>query len=333
MKELTDYWVNDFNWRKVEAEVNAYPNFIAPIKGYKIHFIHVKGKGAVSVPLILSHGWPGSFLEFMKLIPMLTEPTDFSFDVVIPSLLGFGLSQKPIAPGCNVHFMADIWVELIAQLGYSTFIAQGGDFGAGICTALGLRHADHLLGLHLNYIPGSYRTYTPEDQLTEQEKTFLKQANCWYEKEGGYAHQQRTKPLTLAYGLSDSPVGLCAWLAEKMICWAATPNALTKEEILANVTLYWLTETIYSSTRLYNESSKVPFHFTEADFVKVPVGIAHFPYEEPFPPRRYIERGYNIVHWAEMPAGGHFAALEQPSLLAEDLLHFGAQLIGDNNSM
>ena len=328
MRALVDYWVHDFDWRKVEAAVNTYPNFIAEVKGYKIHFIHVKGKGKTSVPVIISHGWPGSFLELIKLIPLLTEPQDVSFDVVIPSLLGFGLSQKPVTPGCHTRFMADVWVELMKQLGYERFVAQGGDFGAGISTALGLWHADHLLGIHLNYIPGSYSAYVRENEsLTEEETEFLRKSDDWYEIEGGYAHQQRTKPLTLAFGLNDSPVGLCAWIAEKMIAWADKASVVTKDDILANVTLYWITETIYSSMRLYNENSKVPFHFTEDDFVKVPVGIAHFPFEEPFPPRRYIERGYNVVHWTEMPAGGHFAALEQPVLLAEDLLQFGAKLI------
>lgn len=233
--------------------------------------------------------------------------------------------------GCNVHFMADVWVELMKQLGYEKFMAQGGDFGAGISTALGLRHAEHLLGIHLNYIPGSYRANVPKGGLTGEEVDFLKQSDNWYECEGGYAHQQRTKPLTLAYGLNDSPVGLCAWIAEKLIAWAGKESVMTKDDILADVTLYWVTETIYSSMQLYQENSKVPFYFNEKDFVKVPVGIAHFPYEDPFPPRRYIERGYNIVHWTEMPAGGHFAAWEQPDLLAKDLLLFGVKLLRDNN--
>lgn len=330
MQELAHYWTTDFDWRKVEAEVNTYPNFTTEINGYKIHFLHIKGKGKITVPVIISHGWPGSFLELMKLIPLLTENREFSFDVVIPSLLGFGFSQKVTTPGCNVYVMADLWAALMKQLGYEKFIAQGGDFGAGISTALGLLHTERLLGIHLNYIPGSYRIYNLEDKNpTEEELTFLDKADEWYNQEGGYAHQQRTKPLTLAYGLTDSPIGLCAWIAEKMITWADNKgNVFTKDELLANVTLYWVTETLHSSIRLYNENSKRPFIFTEKEFIKVPVGIAHFPLEEPFPPRRYIERGYNIIHWTEMPAGGHFAALEQPQLLANDLFDFARKIMG-----
>ena len=327
MKELAGYWLTTFDWRKIEDEINAYPNFMAEIDGHKVHFLHIKGEGKKNVPLIMTHGWPGSFLEMMKLIPLLTGGSGLTANLVVPSMMGFGFSEKMTTPGCNVRLMAGLWKKLMSELGYETFGAQGGDFGAGVGTALALQYPESIIGLHLNYIPGSYKPFMPEgERLTPEEMQSEKDIEEWYHREGAYSHQQRTKPLTLAYGLNDSPVGLCAWIVEKMYGWADCrgniENVFTKDELLANVTLYWLTGTIHSSTRLYHENSKVPFHFTKKDFINVPVGIARFPLEEPFPPRRYIERGYNIQHWTTMPAGGHFAAMEQPKLLADDIKVF-----------
>lgn len=327
MKELTDYWLNEFDWRKTENEINSYPNFMAEIDGYQIHFLHIRGSGRRSVPLIAMHGWPGSFLEMMKLIPSLTNGDGLTFDLVIPSLMGYGFSQKANEPGCNIHFMADLFCKLMKELGYEKFGAHGGDFGSGIGTALALKYQQHVVGLHLNNIEGYCIPYLPEGEtLTPEEIQFEKDAYEWYEKEGGYSHQQGTKPLTLAYGLNDSPIGLCAWIVEKFHGWSDCSgnieSVFTKDELLSNVTLYWVTGTIHSSIRLYGESRKAPLHFKRDDFVRVPVGIAHFPLEDPFPPRKYIERSYNVRHWAEMPAGGHFAAIEQPELLAKDVRDF-----------
>lgn len=327
MKAVAAYWQTDFDWRKVEDQINSYPNFTANLSGYRVHFLHIKGNGKKSVPLIISHGWPGSFLEMIKLIPLLTTNPEFSFDLVIPSLLGFGFSERIHKPGCNLWLMADLWNSLMGELGYDRYGAQGGDFGAGVSTALALKFPQRLTGLHLNYIPGSYQPYIPENEsLTPEEIQVQKSAEDWFQREGGYAHQQRTKPLSLAYGLNDSPVGLCAWILEKFGGWADCAgdpeNVFTRDELLANVTLYWITETIHSSIRLYNENSKVPLRFGKEDFVKVPVGIARFPLEDPFPSRNYIERGYNVQHWSEMPAGGHFAAMEKPELLAQDIISF-----------
>jgi pimeloyl-ACP methyl ester carboxylesterase len=326
-KELTNHWLNEFDWREIENEINSYPNYIADINGYKIHFIHIKGIGKKSVPLVISHGWPGSFLEMMKLIPLLTTDPEFSFDLVIPSLPGFGFSGRINKPGCNLWFMASLWHRLMKELGYGKFGAQGGDFGAGVSTALALKFPQDLTGLHLNYIPGSYLPYLNEkESLTNEEIQFRKSADDWFQREGAYAHQHRTKPLSLAYGLNDSPVGLCAWLLEKFCSWSDckgnVENVFTKNELLANTTLYWVTGTIHSSIRLYNENIEAPLHFSKEDFVSAPVGIARFPREEPFPPRSYIERGYQVRHWSEMPAGGHFAAMEQPRLLADDIIKF-----------
>lgn len=331
IRELADYWLHNFDWRKVEDEINQYPNYIAEIDGTKIHFLHVKGKGKKSVPLIITHGWPGSFLEMNKLIIPLTTNPEFSFDLIIPSIPGFGFSQKINVPGCNLWFIGDLWSKLIKKLGYEKVVAQGGDFGAGITTALALKHPEDVLGLHLNYIPGSYFPFLSKtEKLTEQEILFQKNAEDWYATEGAYSHQHRTKPLTLAYALNDSPVGLCAWIVEKYYGWSDCngniESVFTKDELLSNVSLYWHTETIHSSIRLYNENSQVPLHFSKNDFVHTPVGIARFHKEEPFPPRKFIERGYNIQHWTDIPKGGHFAAMEQPVLLANDIIQFAKTL-------
>ncbi|MEO8149463.1 MAG: epoxide hydrolase family protein [Bacteroidia bacterium] len=337
MRELADYWLNKFDWRKVEDKINSYPNFIADIENYKIHFLHIKGKGKISVPLIITHGWPGSFLEMTKLIPLLASDTELSFDLIIPSIPGFGFSQKINTPGCNLWFIAGLWSKLIKELGYEKVLAQGGDFGAAISTALALKHPENILGLHLNYIPGSYFPFLPDgEKFTEEEIEFQKSADDWYKTEGAYSHQHRTKPLTLAYGLNDSPIGLCAWIIEKFYGWSDCngniENNFTKDELLSNISLYWITETIHSSIRLYNENSKVPLHFSKNDFINIPVGIARFHKEEPFPPRKFIERGYNIIHWTDINKGGHFAAMEQPGLLAHDIIKFTEKVLNSLNS-
>ena len=331
MKKLTQYWQHSFDWRKVEREINAYPNFMADIDGHQIHFMHIKGKGKRSVPLIITHGWPGSFLEMMKLIPLLTENADFSFDLVIPSIPGFGFSGKPNEAGCNSAFVADLWHQLMTTLGYNRYGAQGGDIGSGISTWLSLKYPSHLIGLHLNYISGSYKPYLKEgEQLTEEVIAFQQTGAEWSAREGAYAHLHATKPLTAAYGLNDSPVGLCTWIIEKFNSWSDNggdiENVFTKDELLANVTLYWITQTIHSSMRMYNENSKNPMVFGQNDYISVPLAFAEFPKELPTPPRSYIEKGFNVRHWTSMPAGGHFAAVEQPDLLSKDLLYFFSEL-------
>ncbi len=327
IKELTDYWLNKFDWRKVENEINGYPNFLADIDGHKIHFLHIKSNAKKSIPLIITHGWPGSFLEMMKLIPLLTTNSEFSFDLVIPSVIGFGFSDKITHQGCNSAFVADLWHKLMNELEYNKYGAQGGDIGSGISTWLSLKYPNNVIGLHLNYISGSYKPYIKEgEQLSEEVVSFQKTGADWSAKEGAYACMHSTKPITLAYGLNDSPVGLCAWIIEKLNGWSDNKgnveNIFTKDELLANVTLYWLTQTIHSSIRIYNENSKKPMALGEKDFIKVPVGFAKFPKELPTPPRSYIEKGLNIQHWTEMPDGGHFAAMEQPNLLAKDITDF-----------
>jgi pimeloyl-ACP methyl ester carboxylesterase len=327
MQSLADYWLHKFNWRDIEAAINSFPNYIMEIDGFEIHFLHIKSKRKNKLPLIITHGWPGSFLEMVKLIPWLADNSEQPFDLVIPSIPGFGFSQKPKSPGCNLWLIGELWYKLMIKLGYDKFIAQGGDFGASISTALAFKHPENLWGLHLNYIPGSYFPYLAKNEsFTEEEIKFEKSNENWYRDHGAYAHQHKTKPLTLSYSLNDSPVGLCAWIVEKFFEWSDcngdVENVFTKDELLANVSLYWFTKTIHSSIRLYNENSKTPLHLSKNDFINVPVGIAKFHKEEPFPHRRFIERGYNITRWTEFDKGGHFAAMEQPQLLAEDIIEF-----------
>lgn len=327
MKQLCHYWQHKFDWRKVEHEINAYPNFMANINGYDIHFLHVQGKGKSSLPLLITHGWPGSFLEMMKLIPLLTEQPQASFNLVIPSVPGFGFSEKPTASGCNSAFVANLWHGLMMELGYEQYGAQGGDIGSGISTWLALNYPQNVIGLHLNYISGSYKPYLAEtEKLSDQVLAFQNTVAEWSAREGAYAYLHATKPLTAAYGLNDSPMGLCAWIIEKFNGWSDNSgdleNVFTKDELLANVTLYWITQTIHSSMRIYNEDSKNPLAFRQGEMVKVPVAFARFPKELPTPPRSYIEKGFNIRHWTDMPRGGHFAASEQPGLLAKDIKDF-----------
>ena len=331
MKELAHYWLHTFDWRNVEKEINAYPNFITEIDGIKIHFLHIKGEGKNAIPLIITHGWPGSFLEMMKLIPLMTNDGDISFDLVIPSVPGFGFSGKSTQPGCDSAFVASLWHKLMLGLGYKNYGAQGGDIGSGISTWLALKHPENVIGLHLNFISGSYKPFLKVNEaITEEVKEFQKLTSGWLSREGAYAQQHSSKPITLAYGLNDSPIGLCAWIVEKFERWSDNNGNLesifSKDELLANVTLYWITQSIHSSIRIYNENSKRPLVFGEEDFVHVPVAFAKFPKELPTPPRSYIEKGFNIQRWTEMSGGGHFAAMEQPHLLAEDLKEFFKKL-------
>jgi pimeloyl-ACP methyl ester carboxylesterase len=332
MKELAEYWTNYFDWRKTESEINKYGNFMAIIDETRIHFLHIRGKGEKSIPLILTHGWPYSFLEMMKLIPLLTENKDMSFDLVIPSLPGYGFSQRITQPGCSVSFIAGLWHKLMTELGYDKYCVHGGDFGAGVSTALSLKYPEHVYGLHLNYIPGNYVPVMEEnEEFTKEENDYLDAEEEWYSKEGGYSLEQNTKPLTLAYGLNDSPIGLCAWIVEKMFGWSDCRgyigNVFTKDDLLSNVTLYWVTETIHSSIRLYNENSQDPLILGKDTFINTPTGIAHFQREDPFPPRKFVERGYNIQHWSEFQEGGHFPAMEKPELLADDITAFFSKII------
>lgn len=333
LKEICEYWRDGFDWKAQVDRLASFPHYRYVARGVGVHFIHQHGSGPNPIPLVLTHGWPGSFLEMLTILPMLTNPERFgadprdSFHVVVPSMPGYGFSDRPVHAGVNTFEIAGMWTELMSELGYRRFAAQGGDIGASVSTILGVRHADRVLGIHLNYIPGSYRPYLPPGtQLVSDEETFLKNAASWYDRNGAYAHLQRTHPQTAAYGLNDSPAALAAWILEKFRDWSDCGGDMfgkfTRDELLANVTLYWMTETIHSSFRLYCEGGKTPLHFPPDDRVHVPCAIAHFPKEEPFPPRAWVERGYNVQRWTEMPRGGHFAAMEEPELLAKDIRTF-----------
>ncbi len=251
---------------ELEEEINQNPNYIAEIDGVRIHFQHIKGQGKISVPLLITHGWPGSFIEMGKLIAPLTTNPEFSFDLIIPSIPGFGFSQKIQTPGCNLWFISDLWNKLIIELGYKKVLLQGGDFGAAISTSLALKHPENLLGLHLNYIPGSYFPFLSNDEkLSEEEIQSLKSAEEWYTAEGAYSHQQRTKPLTLGYGLNDSPVGSVPGLLKNFMAGAiATETSkacLQKMNYWQTLVCIGLRRRFILSVRLYNENSKVPLHF------------------------------------------------------------------------
>ncbi len=333
LRDLIAYWRDGFDWRAREAALNRFHHFLAETGGLEIHFLHARGRGPRPLPLVLTHGWPGSFAEMLEMVPLLADPGAHggdaadAFDVVVPSLPGYGFSERPAHSGWNLFRIADLWAELMEGLGYRRFVAQGGDFGAGVATALALRHPERLFGIHLNYIPGSYRPHLPDGEaLTPEEEAFLAEAEAWYRDEGGYAHVQATKPQTLGVALNDSPAGLAAWMVEKFLGWSdgggEVERRLSRDELLTHVALYWLTETMPSAIRLYREGRKRPLHFAPGEAVGVPCGIAHFPVEAPFPPRAWIERGYQVEHWTQMPAGGHFAAMEEPALLAEDIRRF-----------
>ncbi len=333
LQEICRYWKDEFDWKRQVDQLSQLHHFRFTSGTWGIHLIHERGKGLNPLPLILTHGWPGSFLEMLRILPLLTHPANHgadpadAFDVVIPSLPGFGFSDRPTERGVNTFAIADRWAQLMSELGYPHFVAQGGDFGAAVTTLLGLRHPHRVLAIHLNYIPGSYRPWMrPDESLAPKEQAFLSDATAWYENSGAYAHIQRTHPQTAAIGVNDSPAGLAAWVLEKFREWAACDGDVltrfSRDELLSNVTLYWMTQTAASSFRLYMEGRRAPLHFKEGDFVAVPTSVARFPLEAPFPPRPWVERGYNVQRWTEMPRGGHFAAAEEPELLAEEIRQF-----------
>jgi pimeloyl-ACP methyl ester carboxylesterase len=334
MRSLAEYWRNAYDWRRQEAKLNQLPQYRIAIDGLHIHFVHVRGKGPAPLPLIITHGWPGSFIEMTKLIPLLTDPAahggtaEDAFDVIVPSLPGYGFSDRPRERGMNPQKIAGLWTRLMQELGYQRFAAQGGDWGSAVSIALGLDHPERLIGIHLNYIAGRFLlggtiNQPPEDEIAA---AYLEQARAWWDAEGGYSHEQGTKPQTLSYSLNDSPVGLAAWIIEKFRTWSdcgdEVEGVFSRDELLTNVMIYWVTETAHSSARLYYESRLRPLSLSHTNYVKPPVAFAAFPKEIPLPPRQLAERGLNITRWTEMPKGGHFAAMEQPELLAGDLREF-----------
>ena len=322
-QELCGYWADVYDWRAREAALNRFPQFRTEIDGLGIHFLHVRSPHEDALPLVISHGWPGSIVEFHKVIEPLTDPTAHggdasdAFHVVAPSLPGFGFSDKPSTPGWGVQRIADAFSSLMARLGYDRYAAQGGDWGAMITSAIGWRDAEHLAGIHLN-MPLVIPAVT--DDITPQEQAALDAMTHYTTSEAGYSTQQSTRPQTLGYGLVDSPAGQAAWIVEKFYAWTDCDghpeNVLTRDELLDNVMLYWLPGTGASSGRLYWESFR-GVDFTE---IEVPVGCSIFPKEIFRTSRRWAEgRFKDLRFWSEPDKGGHFAAFEQPERFVQDL--------------
>ena len=340
IKELVEYWRSGFDWRAQEAKLNAFSHYKSPVDGLDIHFILEKGAGPAPMPLVITHGWPSTFFEMTKVIPLLADPARHggeaadAFDVVAPSLPGFGFSQAAQAPGMQVQQVADLWARLMTEnLGYARFGAQGGDIGAGVTSRLGYAHADKLIGVHLTSITRPTPYLGPGSRpLTAAEQAHSAQRERWQQSEGGYSHIQGTKPQTLSYGLNDSPAGLAAWIVEKYRTWSDcggdVERRYTKDELLTTVTLYWVTQTIGSSVRMYKENQSSVWELAAEEKVAAPAGMAMFPQEIARPPREWAERSYDVRRWSEMPRGGHFAALEEPELLAQEIREFFRPLRG-----
>ena len=332
MKALVAYWRDRYDWRKNETALNRFRQFTVPLAGIELHFIHEPGVGRSPMPLLLSHGWPGSVLEFHKIIPMLTDPARFggdpadAFTVVAPSLPGYGFSFRPNQPRFGVSEIADAFAALMADvLDYTRFGAQGGDWGAFITARLGYTHPAKLTGIHVNLLT-LRRDLRPPTDPSEEERRYLEDLGRWMREETGYQWIQGTKPQTLAYGLSDSPVGLAAWIVEKLRTWSDcggdVERRFSKDEILTNVMLYWVTGAIGSSFWPYYARYHADWPIPDGARVDVPMGYAAFPHEIVRPPRAWAERVFDVSRWTPMAAGGHFAALEEPEALAADIRAF-----------
>jgi pimeloyl-ACP methyl ester carboxylesterase len=335
IKELCGYWAAGYDWRATEARLNALPQFRTEIDGLGIHFLHVRSPHAEAMPLVITHGWPGSIVEFLKVIGPLTDPgahggdsTD-AFHVVCPSLPGYGFSDKPQQPGWGVERIAAAWTELMARLGYERYGAQGSDWGTSISACIGQRDPEHVAGIHLTppLAPPDPATF---DELTHGERAALASLEHAAEWDSGYSKEQATRPQTIGYALADSPVALCAWIVEKFWAWTDgdghPENVLTRDELLDNLMLYWLPRTGASSARLYWESiGQVNELITGSvqDVVDVPTGCSIFPKELQRPSRRWAEKRFrDIRHWKELDRGGHFAAFEQPELFVDEVRSF-----------
>lgn len=334
MKRLADHWLHRFDWRSQEARLNRLPNQIMTVDGQNIHFVHQRGNGPSPMPLVITHGWPGSFAEMEEIIPLLADPGAHggdpvdAFHVVVPSLPGYGFSPAPSGTGVSSREIAVLWRGLMAGLGYNRFGVQGGDIGAGVSIWFARLFSDSVAGIHLNYVPGSYRPQLNETTppVTADEQAHLELVSSWSAAEGAYAAVQGTKPQTLAFSLTDSPIGLAAWIAEKFRSWSDCGGDLEKvismDVLLTDILLYWFSDSLTASLRLYKENRLQPLVFVPGERIMPPLGMALFPRELPIPPRSWVERVFDVRRWTPMPVGGHFAALEQPRLLAEEIRAF-----------
>jgi microsomal epoxide hydrolase len=333
LKSLVEYWRDRYDWREHEAGINRFKQYRVRLAGIDVHYIREEGKGPEPLPLLISHGWPGSVHEFHKLIPMLTDPARFSgdaadaFTVVAPSLPGYTFSFTPSQQRFSVEQIADVFAELMTGvLGYKRFAAQGGDWGAFVTSRLGYACPQHLAGIHLNLL-GLRRDAPIPEKPTEEERLYFEQRAHWVKEETGYTWIQGTKPQTLAYALTDSPVGLAAWIVEKFHTWSDHKGDLDgyigRDAMLTNIMLYWVTGAIGSSFWPYYARMHSPWPIPDGARIQVPMGYAEFPKEILRPPRSLAEKMYaDIRRWTKMPKGGHFAALEQPELLAQEIREF-----------
>jgi pimeloyl-ACP methyl ester carboxylesterase len=337
LRRLLAYWADEFDWRARERELNAYHHYVAA-DGVRVHFVHEKARTGSGVPLILTHGWPSCFVELLPLVPLLTDPAAHgidgpAFDVVIPSLPGYGFSERPARTGVNYRVVAALWLDVMRSLGYERFGAQGGDFGAGVATYLALDHADALLGIHLT-TPEIAPYMGPETRkLSEVERSYVEQTRQWDAVERGYSAIQSTKPQTLGYALNDSPVGLAAWILEKWRSWTDSGGDLDqrfpRDFLLTMLTIYWATQSVTPSMRDYYDNRWHGVEIGPDDFVRVPTAFAGFANHfvaEGEPPREWIERLYDVRRWTPMARGGHFAPVEEPELVARDIAEFFASL-------
>lgn len=327
IERLAARWADGFDWRLTEARLNELPHYRAEVDGTQVHFLHLRAERANAPALVLTHGWPGSFLELEPIARRLSHPGDGgpAFDVVVPSLPGFAFSEQ--RPGLALpSATADLWRRLMVDvLGYERFGAHGGDLGAGVTSWLGAAHADRVVGIHLLAVGAPDLTSGPP--LSADEQAHVARGERWAAEEGAYEHQQQTRPLTLAYGLSDSPVGLLAWIVEKLRAWSDCGGDLgtrfTDDDVLTWVSLYWLSGSIAPSFRPYHDHRRAG---TARPRVERPTAVAVFPHDLEQPPREWIERSYALRRYTEMPRGGHFAAWEEPELLAADIRSFFADL-------
>jgi pimeloyl-ACP methyl ester carboxylesterase len=335
LRELCRYWADGYDWRATEQRLNRLPQFRTELDGLGIHFVHVRSPHPEALPLVITHGWPGSIVEFLKVIGPLTDPTSHggeaadAFHVVCPSLPGYGFSDKPAKPGWGVERIAGAWVRLMARLGYERYGAQGGDWGTSISASVGQRDPGHVAGIHLMppLAPPDPATF---DDLTERERAALASLEHAAEWDSGYSKQQATRPQTIGYALVDSPVALCAWIVEKLWAWTdcdgRLENVLSRDEVLDNVMLYWLPGTGASAARLYWESIRQVNEWisgTATDTVAVPTGCSIFPEELQRPSRRWAAKRFpDIRYWNELDRGGHFAAFEQPELFVDEIRAF-----------
>lgn len=338
LRELVEYWRTSYDWRKAEAKLNAFPQFITTIDGVDVHFIHVRSPHEGALPLVMTHGWPGSVFELLEVIGPLTDPTAHggdrsdAFDLVLPSIPGFGFSGKPDATGWNPQRIARTWDILMNRLGYRRYVSQGGDWGAIISDALGRQAPEGLVGIHVNRVERA-TTFPPDaaqalkagtpppENLSAHEKIVFEEQRDFLQNGFGYAAIMSTRPETIGYGLSDSPVALAAWLYDKIADWVFTrgdpERALSREALLDNITLYWLTNTGPSSARIYWENARAGAKLSP---VKVPVAVTVFPGEVYKPPRSWLSTAYpQLVYYNQVEKGGHFAAWEEPDLFSREL--------------